>query len=165
MTTLTWDQVGERLYETGVDHGVLYLPDVGRLRGRARLERSHDRHRVALGCGVLPAVRRQHQVPEPRRRRDLRRTIEAFTYPDEFAQCDGTSFPQARVAIGQQGRDESSVWPPHPVGNDIDGTDHGYKLHLVYGAQAAPSEKAYGTINDSPEAIAFSWEISTTPVP
>jgi hypothetical protein len=92
-------------------------------------------------------------------------TIEAFTYPEEFAQCDGTELPSPGVAVGQQGRKIFGLCYRTRVGNDIDGTDHGYKLHLLYGCQASPSEKAYATINDSPEAIAFSWEITTTPVP
>jgi hypothetical protein len=92
-------------------------------------------------------------------------TVEAFTYPDEFGQCDGSAEPEPGVYLGQQGRRVFGLCYRTVIGNDLDGTDHGYKLHLVYGALAAPSEKAYGTINDSPEAITFSWEITTTPVP
>ena len=92
-------------------------------------------------------------------------TIEAFTYPEEFAQCDGTALPEPGVALGQQGRKMFGMSYRTQVGNDVDGSDFGYKLHLLYGCQAAPSEKAYATINDSPEAIAFSWEVTTSPVP
>jgi hypothetical protein len=91
-------------------------------------------------------------------------TIDAFTYPDEFAQCDGTATPSDGVAVGQQGRHLFGLSYRSLLGNDVDGQDHGYKLHLVYGAQAAPSQKAYATINASPAAIAFSWTITTTPV-
>jgi hypothetical protein len=92
-------------------------------------------------------------------------TIEAFTYPEEFAECDGTALPSPGVAVGQQGRKLFGLSYRTRKGNDVEGTDLGYKLHLVYGCQASPSEKAYATINDSPEAIAFSWDVTTTPVP
>ena len=91
-------------------------------------------------------------------------TIQAFTYPDEFAQCDGTEMPEPGVAVGQQGRKIFGLSYRTRVGNDLDGTDFGYKLHLIYGAQAAPSQKAYATINDQPAAIDFSWDITTSPV-
>jgi hypothetical protein len=92
-------------------------------------------------------------------------TIEAFTYPDEFGQCDGTVEPSPGIQLGQQGRRVFGLCYRTRLGNDLAGVDHGYKLHLLYGLQAAPSEKAYATINDSPEAITFSWEVSSTPVP
>ena len=92
-------------------------------------------------------------------------TIEAFTYPEEFGQCDGTALPSPGVAIGQQGRKMFGLSYRTRVGNDVDGTEFGYQLHLLYGCQAAPSEKAYATINDSPEAISFSWEVTSTPAP
>lgn len=91
-------------------------------------------------------------------------TIESFTYPDEFEQCDGTASPETGVTIGQQTRKTFGLAYRTRIGNDLNGTDHGYKLHLIYGALASPSEKAYATVNDSPEAITFSWEVTTTPI-
>jgi hypothetical protein len=92
-------------------------------------------------------------------------TVDAFTYPDEFAECDGTALPTPGVAVGQQSRKVFGMCYRTRLGNDLEGVDHGYRLHLVYGCQAAPSQKAYGTINDSPAAITFSWTVSTTPAP
>jgi hypothetical protein len=166
MAPLTWDQVGERLYETGVDHGVLYIPnDTG----------VYD-HGVAWNG--LTTVTESPSGAEPNAQyadnikylnlisaEEFGATIEAFTYPEEFAQCDGTAVPAPGVSIGQQGRKMFGLSYRTRVGNDVDGTEFGYKLHLLYGCQAAPSEKAYATINDSPEAIAFSWEVTTSPVP
>jgi len=166
MAPLTWDQVGERFYETGVDHGVLYIPDATGV------------YADGFAWNGLTTVTESPSGAEPSAQyadnikylnlisaEEFGATIEAFTYPDEFAECDGTALPSPGVAVGQQGRKMFGLSYRTQVGNDVDGTDHGYKLHLVYGCQAAPSEKAYATINDSPEAIAFSWEVTTTPVP
>lgn len=166
MTVLTWDQVGDRLYETGVDHGVLYQLDES----------------GAYGDGVpwngLTTVTESPSGAEANKQfadnivyvnlisaEEFGGTIEAFTYPDEFAQNDGSVEPVAGVAIGQQGRRPFGLVYRTLQGNDTEGQEHGYKLHLIYGCQASPSEKAYATVNDSPEAIAFSWEFSTTPAP
>jgi hypothetical protein len=92
-------------------------------------------------------------------------TIEAFTYPDEFGQCDGSVEPEVGVVVGQQSRKSFGMCFRTKIGNDVDGVDHGYKLHLLYGCLVSPSEKAYGTINESPEAITFSWEFTSTPAP
>jgi hypothetical protein len=166
MAPLTWDQVGERFYETGVDHGVLYLPDQTGV------------YNTGVAWNGLTTVTESPSGAEPNAQyadnikylnlisaEEFGATIEAFTYPDEFSECDGTALPSPGVAVGQQGRKMFGLSYRSRVGNDIDGTEHGYKLHLVYGCQAAPSEKAYATINDSPEAIAFSWDVTTTPVP
>lgn len=165
MAALTWDQVGERLYETGVDHGVLYLPDQSGTyedgyawNGLTTVTESPS------GAEASPQYADNIKYLNLISAEEFGATIEAFTYPDEFAQCDGTAMPGPGIAIGQQGRKVFGLTYRTRVGNDTDGTDHGYKLHLIYGAQAAPSEKAYATINDSPEAIAFSWEVTTTPV-
>lgn len=165
MAPLTWDQVGDRLYETGVDHGVLYIPDD---------EGNYDQGFAWNGLtGVTESPSGAEANPQYAdnikylnlySREDFGATIEAYTYPDEFAQCDGTVMPEPGVAVGQQSRRTFGMAYRTLVGNDIDGTDHGYKLHLIYGATAAPSEKAYTTINDSPEALAFSWEVTTIPV-
>lgn len=166
MTALTWDQVGERLYETGVDHGVLYLPDANgdyvdgyAWNGLTTVTESPS------GAEANPQFADNIKYLNLLSAEEFGATVEAFTYPDEFAECDGTAVPEVGVVVGQQGRRVFGLAYRTRLGNDIDGTDHGYKLHLIYGAQAAPSEKAYGTINDSPEAITFSWEITTTPVP
>jgi hypothetical protein len=166
MAPLTWDQVGERLYETGVDHGVLY-----------QLDPTGD-YVDGVAWNGLTTVTESPSGAESNKQyadntvyvnlisaEEFGGTIEAFTYPDEFAENDGTVVVGGGVAIGQQGRKPFGLCYRTLKGNDTQGQDHGYKLHLVYGAQASPSEKAYATVNDSPEAIAFSWDFSTTPVP
>ncbi len=166
MPPLTWDEIGERLYEVGVDHGVLYIPDAAGV------------YNSGFAWNGLTTVTESPTGAEPSPQyadnikylnlisaEEFGGTIEAFTYPEEFGQCDGTALPEPGVALGQQGRKMFGMSYRTKIGNDVEGTDFGYKLHLLYGCQAAPSEKAYATINDSPEAIAFSWEITTTPVP
>lgn len=166
MAALVWDQTGERVYETGVDHGVLYIPDAGgdydtgfAWNGLTAVTESPS------GAEASPQYADNIKYLNLVSAEEFGGTIEAFTYPDEFAQCDGSVAPTPGVMIGQQGRKTFGLAYRTRVGNDLDGTDHGYKLHLLYGLLAAPSEKAYGTINDSPEAITFSWEVSSTPVP
>jgi hypothetical protein len=166
MTALVWDQVGERLYETGVDHGVLYIPDPSgdyingvAWNGLTTVTESPS------GAAANPQYADNIKYLNLISAEEFGATIEAFTYPDEFAECDGTALPGPGLTVGQQSRKQFGLCYRTRVGNDVDGTDHGYKLHLIYGAQAAPSEKAYATINDSPEAIAFSWDITTSPVP
>lgn len=164
MSVLTWDGVGERLYETGVDHGVLYVPD----NAGAYVE--------GFAWNGLTAVTEKPSGAEPNAQfadnikylnlfsaEEFAATLEAFTYPDEFAQFDGLSVPSPGITIGQQARGAFGLSYRTKVGNDVEGDDLGYKIHLIYGCKASPSEKAYATINDSPEAIVFSWEISTTP--
>ena len=161
-----WDQVGERIYETGVDHGVLYLPNASGVydtgfawNGLTTVTESPS------GAEASPQYADNIKYLNLISAEEFGGTIEAFTYPDEFAECDGSAVPSPGVIIGQQGRKIFGLSFRTQVGNDLEGTDHGYKLHLLYGCQAAPSEKAYATINDSPEALTFSWEITTTPVP
>jgi hypothetical protein len=166
MAPLTWDQVGERLYETGVDHGVLYLPDqAGVYNSGFAWNGLTTVTETPSGAEASPQYADNIKYLNIISAEEFGATIEAFTYPEEFAQCDGTEVPAPGVAVGQQGRKVFGLSYRTRVGNDIEGTDFGYKLHLLYGCQAAPSEKAYATINDSPEAIAFSWEVTTTPVP
>jgi hypothetical protein len=166
MAPLTWDLVGERVFETGVDRGVLYIPDP--------VTGIYDE---GVAWNGLTTVTESPTGAEPTAQyadnikylnmisaEEFGATIEAFTYPEEFGQMDGTALPEPGVALGQQGRRMFGLCYRTRVGNDVAGTEHGYKLHLLYGAQAAPSEKAYSTINDSPEAITFSWDITTTPV-
>lgn len=164
MTKLSWDQVGQRTYETGVDHGVLYIPDGSgdyvdgfAWNGLTTVTESPS------GAESNPQYADNIKYLNLISAEEFGATVEAFTYPEEFAQCDGTAFVNG-VAVGQQSRKSFGLAYRTRLGNDVDGTDYGYKLHLIYGALAAPSEKAYATINDSPEAITFSWEITTTPV-
>lgn len=165
MVALTWDTVGDRLYETGVDHGVLYVPDSGGVyaagfawNGLTTLTETPS------GAEATPQFADNIKYLNLVSVEQFGGTIEAFTYPDEFAQFDGTATPTPGMQIGQQSRKSFGLCYRTRVGNDVDGTDHGYKLHLVYGIQVQPSEKAYATINDSPEAISFSWAFTTTPV-
>jgi hypothetical protein len=166
MTALQWDKVGERVYEAGVDHGVLYQVGSGGEYGdgvawNGLVTVTESPSGAESSAQYADNIKYLNLVSAE----EFGGTIEAFTYPEEFAQNDGSASPEAGVTLGQQGRRVFGMVYRTRVGNDVDGTDHGYKLHLVYGAQASPSEKAYGTINDSPEAITFSWEFSTTPVP
>lgn len=166
MTKLTWDQVGERLYETGVKNGVLYP------------QNSLGLYPLGVAWNGLTAVNESPSGAEasPLYADDIKylnlisaeefgATIEAYTYPDEFAECDGSGELAVGVKIAQQKRKAFGLCYRTALGNDVDATDYGYKLHLIYNAKAAPSEKAYATINDSPEAITLSWELTTTPVP
>ncbi len=165
MTALTWDQVGERLYETGVDHGVLYIPDeAGDYSAGVAWNGLTTVTEQPSGADATPLYADNIKYLNLISAEQFGATIEAYTYPDEFAQCDGTAVPAAGVAIGQQNRKVFGLCYRTRLGNDLEGSDHGYKLHLLYGAQAAPSEKAYATINDTPEAISFSWVVSTSPV-
>jgi hypothetical protein len=166
MPPLVWDQVGERLYETGVDHGVLYLPDATGVynsgfawNGLTTVTESPSG--AEASAQYADNIKYLNLISAE----EFGATIEAFTYPEEFAQCDGSFMPEPGVAVGQQGRKMFGLSFRTLVGNDVDGTEFGYKLHLLYGLQAAPSEKAYATINDSPEALAFSWEVTSTPAP
>lgn len=164
MSRLQWDQDGKRLYETGVSNGVLYV-----------------KNGASYGAGVawngLTVVTESPSGAEPTplyadnikylnliSNEEFGANVEAYTYPDEFGECDGSAALTDGITIGQQGRKSFGLAYKSVLGNDSDGPSYGYKLHIIYGAQAAPSEKAYSTINDSPEAITFSWELTTTPV-
>lgn len=166
MTVLQWDRVGERFYETGVDHGVLYQID------------GSGAYNDGVAWNGLTTVTESPSGAESNKQyadnivyvnlisaEEFGGTIEAYTYPDEFGQNDGSFEPASGVSVGQQGRRPFGLVYRTLLGNDSEGQEYGYKLHLIYGAQASPSEKAYATVNDSPEAIAFSWEFTTTPVP
>ena len=165
MAKLKWDESGQRFYETGVKRGVLYVQD------------SSGTYPKGVAWNGLTGVTESPSGAEANAQyaddikylnlysaEEFGATVEAFTYPDEFAECDGSAEVTPGVYMGQQGRKSFGLCYRTSVGNDIDGSDHGYKLHLIYGAMASPSEKAYSTINDSPEPITFSWEINTTPV-
>lgn len=165
MTALQWDLTGARLYETGCDHGVLYIPDAGGVysngyvwNGLTTVTESPD------GAEASPQYADNIKYLNLVSAESLNGTIEAFMYPDEFAQCDGTAQPESGVNVGQQTRKTFGLSYRTKLGNDVMADDYGYKLHLIWGALAAPSEKAYATVNDSPEPVAFSWEYTTTPV-
>lgn len=164
MVKLTWDQVGERLFETGVDRGVLYLPTAGVYSAGYAWNGLVSVTESPSGAEPSPQYADNIKYLNLISVEEFGATIEAFTYPDEFAQCDGTASPAVGLSVGQQERKTFGLGYRTKIGNDTDGSDFGYKLHLVYGCLAAPSEKAYATVNDSPEALTFSWEISTTPV-
>lgn len=164
MSKLVWDKSGERFYETGVEKGVLYPAVSGAYpKGvawnglTAVTESPSGAEATALYADNIKYLNLMSNE-------EFGATIEAYTYPDEFAACDGSAALVEGVMIGQQKRSTFGLSYVTKLGNDVDGADHGYKIHLIYGALAAPSEKGYSTINDAPEAITFSWEISTTPV-
>lgn len=164
MSKLVWDNTGERLYETGVKQGVLYVQEEGVYpkgvvwNGLTAVTESPS------GAESTPLYADDIKYLNLISAEEFGATIEAYMYPDEFAVCDGSASLAEGVFIGQQARKTFGLSYRTTIGNDTDGSDHGYKLHLIYGALAAPSEKAYATVNDSPEAITFSWEVSTTPV-
>ena len=164
MPKLTWDASGERLYETGVKQGVLYVMDSNVYGNGVAWNGLTAITESPSGAESTPLYADDIKYLDLRSTEEFGATIEAYTYPDEFAACDGSASLADGVSIGQQARKMFGLCYRTTVGNDTDGTDHGYKLHLIYGATASPSEKAYETINDSPEAITFSWEITTTPV-
>lgn len=165
MTKVVWDQVGERVYETGVDHGVLYLPNAsGQYDTGVAWNGLTAVTETPSGAEASPQYADNIKYLNLVSNEEFGGTIEAFTYPKEFELCDGTARTTGGIAIGQQARRLFGLSYRTRVGNDLVATDFGYKLHLVYGALAAPTEKGYSTINDSPEAINFSWEFSTSPV-
>ena len=165
MSKLVWDKTGERFYETGVNQGVLYPQGINGTyplgvawNGLTAVTES------PTGAEATPLYADNIKYLNLMSAEEFGATIEAYTYPDEFAQCDGSAEIADGVMIGQQSRKAFGLSYKTTLGNDVDGNDHGYKLHIIYGALAAPSEKGYSTINDSPEAITFSWEVTTTPV-
>ena len=161
---LTWDQIGERLYETGVDRGVVYPQVSGAYPKGAAWNGLTNVTLSPSGAEATPLYANNHKYLNLMSVEELGGTIEAFTYPDEFAECDGSASLAEGVRIGQQKRKAFGFCFRSLIGNDSEGTSFGYKLHLVYGCLAAPSEQANATINDSPEAKTMSWEFSTTPV-
>lgn len=166
MPVLTWDGVGDRFYETGVDRGVLYIPDAnGAYVTGYAWNGLVSVTETPSGAEANPQYADNIKYLNLLSAEDFGGTIEAFTYPDEFAQCDGSLEVVPGVFVGQQDRKSFGLSYRTKIGNDVDGQDHGYKLHLVYGALASPSEKAFSTINESPEALTLSWEFTTTPAP
>lgn len=162
---LVWDQTGEKFYETGVKNGVLYVQHTDGTYPKgvawngltAVTESPSGAEKTALYADDTKYLNMMSAE-------EFGATIEAYTYPDEFAQCDGSAEIADGVTIGQQARKAFGMAYKTTLGNDVSNNDYGYKLHIIYGALASPSEKGYSTINDSPEAITFSWEVTTTPV-
>lgn len=165
MTKLTWDATGQRLYETGVDRGVLYVND------------DKGDYGVGVPWNGLIGVTESPQGAEPTpiyadnikyltliSNEEFKATIEAYTYPEEFEECDGSLELVEGLTVGQQARKKFGFSYRTILGNDTASNEHGRKIHLVYGCRAQPSDKSYQTVNDSPEAMTFSWEINTDPV-
>ena len=165
MPKLTWDNTGERIFETGVKQGVLYpIQSDGKYTKGVAWNGLTAVTESPSGAEATPLYADDIKYLNLLSNEEFGATIEAYTYPDEFAECDGSAELVTGVMIGQQKRKVFGLCYRTTIGNDVDGNDHGYKLHLIYGCLAAPSEKAYSTINDPPEAITFSWEVTTTPV-
>lgn len=165
MSKIVWDEVGKRIYETGVSKGVLYVQtDEGTYGKGVAWNGLTAVNESPSGAEPTPLYADDIKYLELTSAEEFGASIEAYTYPDEFEQCDGSASPADGVVIGQQPRKAFGLCYKTVKGNDVKNNDYGYKLHLIYGAKAAPSEKAYQTINDSPEAITFSWEVTTTPV-
>lgn len=161
---IVWDESGKRFYETGVEKGVLYVAEGGTYpKGVAWnglisvAEKPSGAEPTALYADNIKYLNLMSNE-------DFAASIEAYYYPDEFAACDGSAEIIPGVTAGQQTRKKFGLSYVTKLGNDEAGSEHGYKIHMIYGCLAAPSEKSYGTVNESPEAITFSWELSTTPV-
>lgn len=165
MAKLVWDEAGKHLFETGVDHGVLFP------------QAANGTYENGVAWNGLTGVTESPSGAEPNNLyadnikylslyslEEFGATIEAYTYPDEFAECDGSASLAEGITVGQQPRKSFGLAYRTRIGNDAAGSDYGYKIHLIYGCMASPSERAYASINDSPDAITFSWEITTTPV-
>lgn len=165
MAKLIWDATGERLYETGVKNGVLYVQDdKGTYPAGVAWNGLTAVTESPSGAEATPLYADDIKYLNLMSNEEFGATIEAYTYPDEFGVCDGSAEIAPGVMIGQQKRKSFGMCYKTTIGNDVVNNDYGYKLHIIYGALASPSEKAYATINDSPEAITFSWEVTTTPV-
>lgn len=167
---LKWDEVGEKFYETGIDRGVLYPYD-GAAADSTKAYNNGVAWNGLTGVTEKPSGAEATALYADNIKyltlmsnEELGLTVEAYTYPDEFAECDGSASLAVGVTVGQQTRKRFGMSYRSRIGNDVEGTDKGYKLHLVYGCLASPSERSYNTINDSPEAQALSWEVTTNPV-
>ena len=164
MAKLVWDETGKRLYETGVSQGVLYPQSGGTYPNGVAWNGLTAVTESPSGAEATPLYADNIKYLNLFSAEEFGATIEAYTYPDEFMACDGSAQIAKGAYIGQQNRKQFGMCYKTLLGNDVDANDHGYKLHIIYGAMASPSEKAYATVNDSPEAITFSWEVTTTPV-
>lgn len=165
MAKLVWDQTGEKLYETGTKMGVLYkIDEKGAYSKGVAWNGLRSVEESPSGAEETELYADDDKYLGLMSKEKFACTIGAYTYPEEFEECDGSAEITAGVVIGQQTRKMFGFAYKTVIGNDVDGDDHGYKIHLVYGCKASPSGKSYQTVNDSPEAIEFSWEVNTTPV-
>ena len=164
MARLEWDKTGERLYETGTDRGVLYVSSNGTYPTGVAWNGLTGVDENPSGAEANAQYADNIKYLELRSAEDFGATVTAYTYPDEFEECDGSAEPATGMYIGQQKRKMFGMSYRTKIGNDTDGDDHGYYIHLIYGATASPSQRSYKTVNDSPEPIEFSWEVTTTPV-
>ena len=164
MARLEWDKTGERLYETGTDRGVLYVASNGTYPTGVAWNGLTGVDENPSGAEANAQYADNIKYLELRSAEDFGATVTAYTYPDEFEQCDGSAEPATGMYIGQQARKMFGMSYRTKIGNDVDGDEHGYYIHLIYGATASPSQRSYKTVNDSPEPIEFSWEVTTTPV-
>lgn len=164
MAKLEWDKTGERLYETGTDRGVLYVASNGTYPTGVAWNGLTGVDENPSGAEANAQYADNIKYLELRSAEDFGATVTAYTYPDEFEQCDGSAEPAEGMYIGQQARKMFGMSYRTKIGNDVDGDEHGYYIHLIYGATASPSQRSYKTVNDSPEPIEFSWEVTTTPV-
>jgi hypothetical protein len=164
MAKLEWDKVGERYYQTGTDHGVLYVATNGTYPEGVAWNGLTGVDENPSGAVASAQYADNIKYLELRSNEEFGATVTAYTYPDEFEECDGSAEPVDGMFIGQQKRKVFGMSYRTRIGNDTDGDDHGYVLHLVYGATASPSARSFKTVNESPEPIEFSWEITTTPV-
>lgn len=174
---ITWDETGSRTYETGVKHGVLYLLDTKKTDAEGQPNPNFGKYVNGVAWNGLSSITESPSGAEANAiyaddmkylnlfsAEEFGATIEAYTYPKEFEQCDGSADIAAGISVGQQYRNTFGLCYRTILGNDVQNDQYGYKLHFIYGAMASPSEKNFQTVNDSPEAISFSWEITTTPV-
>ena len=165
MSALVWDQTGEKLYETGTKKGVLYpMSETGTYPKGVAWNGLTAVTESPSGAEATDLYADDIKYLSLMSAEEFGGTIEAYMYPDEFAECDGSAEPTAGVTIGQQSRKAFGMSYVTTIGNDVKGNDYGYKIHLIYGMKVSPSERGYQTINDSPEAITFSWEFTTVPV-
>ena len=164
MAKLVWNEIGKRFYETGVEKGVLYPQEGGAYPKGVVWDGLTGVTESPSGAEATPLYASNIKYLNLMSKEEFGATIEAYTYPDEFAECDGSAELTKGVSVGQQPRKLFGMSYVTLKGNDAEGTEHGYKIHLIYGAMASPSERAYATVNESPEAITFSWAITTTPV-
>lgn len=164
MSKLVWDQINERRYETGIEQVALYKQVAGAYPAGVAWNGITALNLTPSGAEPTPLYANNRKYLTLMSVEELGGTIEAYTYPDEWEECDGSAEAAPGVYIGQQARSTFGLVGKTLIGNDTEGTKHGYKLHLVWGCLASPAEESHSTVNDSPEAVTFSWEFSTTPV-
>lgn len=165
MSAIKWDEVGTRTYETGVDHGVLYPQKGGKYVDGVAWNGLISVSENPSGAEDNALYADNMKYLNIKSAEELGLTIECYTYPDEWEKCDGTAELVKGVKLGQQSRNTFGFSYRTKIGNDTEGEDHGYKIHMIYSCSASPSERSYQTVNDSPEAITFSYDVTTTPIP